>query len=157
MRVIVIGLGEVGQHIARTLSRERHNVTIVDSDAARVEAMQGELDALLVAGDGSSPAFLRQLGVGDADLLCGVTQSDPVNVIAALAAHQLGARQTVARVRDPQYFGEDDSFARDQLGIDFVINPSARPPTTSPRRSSCPAPCTSSTSPTARSPSPSRS
>jgi trk system potassium uptake protein TrkA len=123
MRVIVIGLGEVGQHIARTLSRERHNVTIVDSDAARVEAMQGELDALLVAGDGSSPAFLRQLGVGDADLLCGVTQSDPVNVIAALAAHQLGARQTVARVRDPQYFGEDDSFARDQLGIDFVINP----------------------------------
>lgn len=123
MRVIVIGLGEVGQHIARTLSRERHDITIVDADAARVEAMQGELDALLVAGDGASPAFLRQLGVGDADLVCGVTQSDPVNVIAALVAHQLGARRTVARVRDPQYFGEDELFARDQLGIDFVINP----------------------------------
>lgn len=123
MRVIVIGLGEVGQHIARTLSRERHDVTVVDADAARVEAMQGELDALLIAGDGSSPAFLRQLKVGDADLLCGVTQSDPVNVIAGLVAHQLGARQTVARVRDPQYFGDDESFARDQLGIDFVINP----------------------------------
>ena len=123
MRVIVIGLGEVGQHIARTLSRERHDVTIVDVDGARVEAMQGELDALLVTGDGASPAFLRQLGVGDADLLCGVTQSDPANVIAALVAHQLGTRQTVARVRDPHYFGDDDSFARDQLGIDFVINP----------------------------------
>lgn len=123
MRVIVIGLGEVGQHIARTLSRERHDVTIVDVDADRVEAMQGELDALLVAGDGASPAFLRRLGVGDADLLCGVTQSDPVNVIAALVARQLGARQTVARVRDSHYFGDDPSFARDQLGIDFVINP----------------------------------
>lgn len=123
MRVIVIGLGEVGQHITRTLSRERHDITVVDADAARVEAMQGELDALLLAGDGASPAFLRQLGVGDADLVCGVTQSDPVNVIATLVAHQLGARRTVARVRDPQYFGEDESFARDQLGIDFVINP----------------------------------
>ena len=123
MRVIVIGLGDVGQHIARTLSRERHDVTIVDVDADRVEAMQGELDALLVAGDGASPAFLRRLGVGDADLLCGVTQSDPVNVIAALVARQLGARQTVARVRDSHYFGDDPSFARDQLGIDFVINP----------------------------------
>ena len=123
MRVIVIGLGEVGQHITRTLSRERHDITVVDADGARVEAMQGELDALLLAGDGASPAFLRQLGVGDADLVCGVTQSDPVNVIATLVAHQLGARRTVARVRDPQYFGEDESFARDQLGIDFVINP----------------------------------
>lgn len=123
MRVIVIGLGEVGQHIVRTLSRERHDVTIVDVDAARVEAMQGELDALLIAGDGASPAFLRRLGVGDADLLCAVTQSDPVNVIAALVARQLGARQTVARVRDPQYFGDDPSFARDELGIDFVISP----------------------------------
>ena len=123
MRVIVIGIGEVGQHIARTLSGDRHDVTVVDADAVRVAALQGELDALVVAGDGASPKFLRELGAGRADLLCAVTQSDPVNVIAALVAHQLGARQTVARVRDPEYFGDDESFARDQLGIDFIINP----------------------------------
>ncbi len=123
MRVIVIGIGEVGQHIARTLSAERHDVTVVDADAARVASMQGELDALVVAGNGASPKFLRSAGVGEADLLCAVTQSDEVNVIAALAAHQLGARRTIARVRDPEYFGEDESFARTQLGIDFVINP----------------------------------
>lgn len=123
MRVIVIGIGEVGQHIARTLSAERHDVTIVDADAARVDAMQGDLDAMVVAGNGASPKFLRELGAGQADLLCAVTQSDEVNVIAALAGHQLGARQTVARVRDPAYFGDEESFARDQLGIDFVISP----------------------------------
>lgn len=123
MRAIVIGCGEVGQHIARTLSSERHNVTVVDSDAARVEAIQGELDALVIRGNGASPKFLRELGVADADLLCAVTHSDEVNVIAALAARQLGAQRTVARVRDSEYFGDDDSFARDELGLDFVINP----------------------------------
>ena len=123
VRVIVIGIGEVGQHIARTLSAERHDVTVVDRDGERVEAMQGELDALVVAGNGASPKFLRELGAGDADLLCAVTQSDETNVIAALAAHELGARRTVARVRDDDYFGAGESFAQDVLGIDYVIHP----------------------------------
>jgi trk system potassium uptake protein TrkA len=123
VRVIVIGIGEVGQHIARTLSAERHDVTVVDQDAARVDALQSDLDALVVVGNGASPKYLRDIGAGKADLLCAVTQSDEVNVIAALAAHQLGAARTVARVRDPDYFGADQSFARDVLGIDFVIHP----------------------------------
>jgi trk system potassium uptake protein TrkA len=123
MRVIVVGLGEVGQNIVRTLSAERHEVTVVDSDAERVEALQGELDALAVVGNGASPKLLREVGAGGADLLCAVTQRDEVNVIAALASHQLGAKRTIARVRDEEYFGEDDAFARDVLGIDFVIQP----------------------------------
>jgi trk system potassium uptake protein TrkA len=123
MHVIVIGVGEVGQHIARTLSAERHEVTIIDRDESRVESAQGELDALVVAGNGASPKFLREIGAGRADLVCAVTQSDEVNVISALAAHQLGAGRTVARVRDSDYFGEDRSFARDVLGIDFIIHP----------------------------------
>jgi len=123
MRVIVIGLGEVGQNIARTLSAERHDVTIVDRDEARVAALEGELDALVLAGNGASPKFLREIEAGEADLLCAVTQSDEVNVIAALAARQLGAKQTVARVRDDDYFGGEESFSRDMLGIDFVIHP----------------------------------
>jgi trk system potassium uptake protein len=123
LRVIVIGIGEVGQHIARTLSAERHDVTVVDSDAARVEAMQGELDALVVAGNGASPKFLGDIDAGRADLLCAVTQRDEVNIIAALTARQLGADRTVARVRDEDYFGAQESFAHDVLGIDFLIHP----------------------------------
>jgi trk system potassium uptake protein TrkA len=123
VRVIIIGLGEVGRHVARTLSAEHHDVTIIDADPKRVEAAQGELDALVMTGNGASPKVLRELGAGKADLLCAVTQSDEVNVIAALAANQLGAGQTVARVRDSEYFGDDDAFARDAMGIDFVVNP----------------------------------
>ncbi|HEV2769431.1 MAG TPA: NAD-binding protein, partial [Solirubrobacteraceae bacterium] len=123
MRVLVIGGGEVGQNVARTLSAERHDVTLVDQDAERVEALQADLDALVRAGNGASPRFLREVSAGQADLLVAVTQSDEANVIAALAGHQLGARRTVARVRDPDYFGPEESFARDELGIDFLINP----------------------------------
>jgi trk system potassium uptake protein TrkA len=123
MRVLVIGGGEVGQNVARVLSGERHDVTLVDQDAARVEALQGEIDALVLAGNGASPRFLRDVSAGEADLLVAVTQRDETNVIAALAGHQLGAHQTIARVRDPDYFGPGDSFARDELGIDFLINP----------------------------------
>lgn len=123
MRVLVIGGGEVGQNVARVLSGERHDVTLVDQDAARVDALQGEIDALVLAGNGASPRFLRDVSAGQADLLVAVTQRDETNVIAALAGHQLGAHQTIARVRDPDYFGPGDSFARDELGIDFLINP----------------------------------
>jgi len=123
MRVIVVGLGEVGQNVVRTLSAQRHEVTAVDADRERVEALQGDLDALLLAGNGASPKFLQEIGVGEADLLCAVTQSDEVNVIAALAGRQLGVRRTVARVRDEEYFGGDEQFSREVLGIDFVVQP----------------------------------
>jgi trk system potassium uptake protein TrkA len=123
VRVIVIGVGDVGRHIAQTLSAERHDVTVVDRDPVRVESAAGELDALTLVGNGASPKFLKEVGAADADLLCAVTQIDEVNVIAALAAHQLGTKRTAARVRDTEYFGPDQSFARDVLGIDFVIHP----------------------------------
>jgi trk system potassium uptake protein TrkA len=123
MKVIIVGTGEVGKHIARTLSLERHDVTLVDNDPERVRALEGELDVLLVAGNGASPKFLSDIGAKGADLLLAVTETDAVNVIAAVAAHQLGVKRTVVRVRDPDYFGDDRDFNRDVLGIDFVIDP----------------------------------
>ena len=123
MRVIIVGSGEVGRHIAVTLSDEKHDVTVIERDEERAEELQGELDALVVAGNGASPKFLKQIGAEDADLLLAVTEGDEVNVIAAAAGHRLGVEQTLARVRDPDYFGEDNAFVRDVLGIDYVIDP----------------------------------
>ena len=123
MKTIVIGAGEVGANVARTLSADGHDVTLVESDEGRAAALQGEIDALVIHGNGASPRTLRELGAGSADLLAAVTQVDEVNIIAALGASQLGARATVARVRDPDFFGGDEAFARNVLGIDFVIDP----------------------------------
>lgn len=123
MKAVVIGAGQVGVNVATTLSADGHDVTVVDNDEERAGNLQAELDALVVYGNGASPRLLAEVNVGDVDLVAAVTEVDEVNVIAALAARQLGARTTVARVRDPDFFGPDETFARDVLGIDFVIDP----------------------------------
>jgi trk system potassium uptake protein len=123
MRVIVIGAGQVGMHLARTLSLDRHDVVLVEANVERAAAVQAEVDALVVTGNGASPRILRDAGVNGVDLLAAVTENDESNIIAALAADKLGATMTVARVRDPDFFGGDEAFARDLLGIDFVIDP----------------------------------
>ena len=123
MKTIVIGAGEVGTNVARTLSADGHDVTIVDRDAERCAAVQGDLDALVIEGNGASPRLLHDVDAESADLLAAVTEVDEVNIIAALAARQLGGATTVARVRDPEFFGPDESYARNVLGIDFVIDP----------------------------------
>ena len=124
MQAVVIGAGEVGTNVARTLSADGHDVTLVDNNPDRCVTLQGELDVLVVEGNGASPRLLRELKVGSVDLLAAVTEVDEVNIIAALGARQLGTPTTVARVRDPDFFGGDDAaFARDVLGIDFVIDP----------------------------------
>ena len=90
MKAIVIGAGEVGVNVARTLSADEHDVTVVDNSAERCEALRGELDALIVDGNGASPRVLREIDAGSVDLLAAVTSVDEVNIIAALAARQLG-------------------------------------------------------------------
>lgn len=119
----MIGAGEVGVNVARTLSDDGHDVTVVDKDGSRCAMIQGNLDALVVEGNGASPRLLSEVAAGSVDLLAAVTEVDEVNLIAALAARQLGNATIVARVRDPEFFGPDDSYARNVLGIDFVIDP----------------------------------
>ncbi len=123
MRALVIGAGEVGMNVARTLSADGHEVTMVEKDANRCEQTRDDLDALVVEGNGASPRMLRHLNAGSFELLAAVTAIDEVNIIAALAAHQLGVGTTIARVRDPDFLGTDRPFARGVLGIDFVIDP----------------------------------
>ena len=74
MRVIIVGTGEVGRHVAVSLSDEKHDVTVIERDEDRAEQLQGELDALVVAGNGASPKFLKHVGAEGADLLLAVTQ-----------------------------------------------------------------------------------
>lgn len=123
MRIVIVGMGEVGQSLARILSQEHQEVTLVDRDPARVELVGGQLDALALAGNGASPHFLEDHQLGDADLFLAVTSNDEANLLACTAAKQMGARRTVARVSDSDYFGSRASMASDVLGIDLVVHP----------------------------------
>jgi len=123
MKALVIGAGEVGTNVARTLSADGHEVTVIESDPERCAQAREELDAMVVEGNGASPRILRENDAASIDLLAAVTAVDEVNIAAAAAAHQLKVKTTVARVRDPDFFGQDGAFAKQLLGIDFVIDP----------------------------------
>ena len=122
MRTVIIGAGEVGFNTARLLSHEGHDVVLVEQDEALVERMAEQLDALVIHGNGASPKVLAEAGIEKSELLVAATTSDEVNIIACLTAKTQGVPRTVARLHNPDYYDPREPFARDILGIDFVIH-----------------------------------
>lgn len=118
MRIVIVGSGAVGSYLAERLSNEGQDVVVIENDEARAAAVQDELDALVVVGNGASPATLTRAGAKRADLLIAVSNSDGVNVLSCHAAHVLGTKRTVARIEDPDLI---DGVA--DLGVDVVIDP----------------------------------
>jgi len=122
VRIIIVGSGEVGLHVANTLSGEKHDVTVIERDEERSVFAQSKLDALVVTANGASPRVLTEVGAGEVDLLLAVTDIDEVNLLAAAAAHRLGCDRTLARVRETD-FSAADGFVTDVLGVDALIDP----------------------------------
>lgn len=123
MKTIVIGAGEVGYHIAERLSREGHDVVVIEQDATVRARVQDQLDVMTIEGNGSSPRVLEEAGVREADILVAVADIDEVNVAACLLAKEYGVATRIARVRDPD-FSESEFLGRGKrLGIDLLINP----------------------------------
>ena len=118
MRIVVIGAGAVGSHLAERLSREGQDVVVIESDSARAEQVQAEIDCLVITGNGASHQTLEKAGVDRSDLVIAVSSSDSVNVLAAHAAGSLGSARRIARVEDPQL--RDEALA---LGVDLLIDP----------------------------------
>lgn len=122
MRVVIVGAGEVGFNAARMLSHEGHRVVVVERDETLVERAGQRLDALVMHGNGASPRVLREAGIENSELLVAVTNTDEVNIVACLAAKAQGVERTVARLHNPDYHDPGQTFAQEQLGIDFVIS-----------------------------------
>ena len=119
---MIIGAGEVGFNTARMLSHEGHDVVLVEQDEALAERAADLLDALVIHGNGASPKLLAEAGIKKSDLLIAASSSDEANIIACLAAKAQGVPRTVARIHNPDYYDTQEPFARDMLGIDFVIH-----------------------------------
>jgi len=128
MRVIVCGAGRVGYGIARRLSREDNEVTIVDQSRELIRGVTERLDVRGVVGGGSYPDILSQAGAKDADMVIAVTHADEVNMVACQICHSLFKVPTkIARIRaqsylDPTY---SDFFSREHMPIDVIISPEA--------------------------------
>jgi len=125
MYAVVVGAGEVGFHIATILSQEGHEVAVVERGRESYERVAQNLDVLAVHGNGASRQVLEQVSMGRADLLVAVTDSDEVNMIACMAAKQVGVTQTIARVRNPDYIEDQSTLSTGFMGVDHVIQPEA--------------------------------
>ncbi|MEN6509893.1 MAG: NAD-binding protein, partial [Smithella sp.] len=123
MRVIIIGAGEVGYHIAKKLSDEKKDVVLIDKDPAKIRRISENIDVQGLLGSGTSPRMLRLAGIQDAELLAAATDSDEVNLIACLLARSLNPSVVkIARVRNKEYLKEKSLFSKDLLGVDLIIN-----------------------------------
>ena len=122
MNVIIVGEGKVGFTLAEHLSQEDHDVTVIDTDEAALRRASETLDVMCVKGNGASISTLAEAGVAGADVFIAVTDLDEVNMVCCLIAKRLGAKYTIARVRNVEYASDLEPLKR-ELGIDLVINP----------------------------------
>ena len=122
MKILIVGLGKIGYAIAQQLEGEKHDLTLVDASVEALSRAENSIDAMFVTGNGAGVSTLIQAGVREADLVIAVTENDEVNLICCLMAKKLGAKRTVARVRNPEYFREA-AVLRREIGLDMTINP----------------------------------
>ncbi len=124
MKVVILGAGEVGIHLATRLVQEGQDVVIIDQDQERVDFARNHLDIQALQGEGSSPRVLRDAGIATADMIIAVTTSDEVNMIACLiASTQSSTSMKIARIRNMEYLADSPILGKGVLGIDLHINP----------------------------------
>lgn len=122
LKIIVIGAGKVGCQIAKTLSSENHDVTLIEKDDSIRQSAQNNLDVLTILGNGTNVLTLEEARIIQTDMLIAVTSSDEVNMLACMIAKQFGVPKKIARIRNPEYL-HTSILSREKLGIDFAINP----------------------------------
>ncbi|WP_288153078.1 Trk system potassium transporter TrkA [uncultured Prevotella sp.] len=123
MKVIIAGASAIGSYLAKLLSRNDYDITILDEDEAALEQLNRDYDLLTLDRKCTSPRALREAGAAKADLFIAVTADQTANLTACTMAHALGAKKTVAKVDDPEYTEQIDKAFFKEMGIDSVIYP----------------------------------
>ena len=122
MKIIVVGCGKVGAALIAQLSKEEHDISVIDVDSGVVTDISNNYDVLGLVGNGASHAVQMEAGIETADLLIAATDSDELNLLCCLIAKKAGGCNTIARVRNPVYNGEI-GFIKEELGLSLTVNP----------------------------------
>ena len=121
MDIIISGLGAVGSTIMEELSKEGHNIVVIDKNGLKVEDAVNEFDVKGVIGNCTSSDVLREAGVTAADLLVASTADDELNILCCIIANKLGVKKTIARASKPEY---SELFENEgDLGLSLMVNP----------------------------------
>lgn len=123
MRIIVVGCGKIGMTIVSSLVGEGHDVVAVDNDADVIDDVTNIYDAMGVNGNGADCDTLSEAGVDKAELFVAVTDSDEMNMLSCYIARKMGAKHTIARIRNPEYNAQSLGFMCQQLDLSMAINP----------------------------------
>lgn len=123
MDIIIAGAGEVGYHLAKQLSNENHDITVIDIDGTSLDRVNSVMDVLTITGSSTSLRILKKAHCEKMDLLVSVTSSESINVNTAILAKKLGAKKTIARVENAEYVSKENQTVFKEIGIDHLIYP----------------------------------
>ena len=123
MKIVIVGAGAVGTHLAKLLSVEHENVVLMDENADRLGKMESLFDLKTVVGSPTRISDLKQAGADDTDLFVAVTPDESANLIACILAHNLGARKTIARIDNYEYLQPKHKEYFNSMGVDSLIYP----------------------------------
>ena len=123
MKIIIVGCGKIGKNLVSRLVAEGHDVAVVDKDPSVIEDATNSFDVIGLCGIGTDCEVLAEAGAGKADLVISVTGSDELNMLSCFIARTLGAKNTVARIRDREYNDKSLNFMSQQLQLSMAINP----------------------------------
>lgn len=122
MKIVIIGDGKVGYKLAKQLSEEDYDIVMIDSNAKKLKEAMNKLDIFCITGDGVSVKVQKEADVPNADLLIACASTDELNMLSCLIARRLGAKHTIARVRNPIYYQQIDILKED-LRLSMAVNP----------------------------------
>ena len=125
MRIVIAGAGEVGSHLAKMLSNESNDITVIDSSPQRLNALAASADVITVEGNPSAIKVLMDAGVDKADLFIAVnpSASQDVNIVSAMLAKKLGSKKVTARINNEEYLSYENKFLFTEMGIDLLFYP----------------------------------
>lgn len=124
MKILILGAGRVGESVAESLVSEQNDITVIDTDPARLQLLQERLDLRGVAGNGIQPSVLREAGIEDTDMLIACAPLDETNLVACKLAHDLfNVPTTIARLRSPEFDDDSPLLRKPGFAVDHVIHP----------------------------------
>lgn len=122
MKILIAGGGKIGYSVADTLSKEGHDITVIDSNPDTIYNLSNNLDVICVEGSATNPETLLEAGAADADLILAAMRSDEMNMVCGISARKLGTKHVIVRIRDTEYLSHTE-FLREALGLSVVVNP----------------------------------
>jgi trk system potassium uptake protein TrkA len=125
MKIIIAGAGEVGFHLAKLLSYESQEITLIDTNKESLVYADNHLDIKVIKGDATSIAILKEARIETSDLLIGVTSSESINITVCVLGKQLGSKRTIARISNTEFIHHKDEVGFTKFGIDELISPEA--------------------------------